>query len=130
MAETVLQYTPGHDLPYPTMPIALAYPAVVGYQDHLIVVGGCNSYKDRVPNVNILDITGKKWNSSQSFYTCLLDRYHIVLTEDSVYLVGRQRVILQASIFRLLSGAKSGVWRIIYTLAMTTHLLSLLATPS
>ena len=94
---------------YPAMPTALTFPAVVGYQNHLIVVSGRNSGNNTIPDVNILDTTSNKWKTAQPLPST--DYYHTVLIEDTIYLVGwNTRAILRAHVPTLISGAKSGVW--------------------
>ena len=94
---------------HPAMPTALTYPAVIGYQDHLIVAGGWNSEDNRIPDVNILDTTSNKWKTAQPLPST--DDYCTVLIEDTLYLVGLStRTVLQAHVPTLISGAKSDVW--------------------
>ena len=50
---------------HPAMPTALTTPAAIGYQDHLIVAGGCNSENNRILDVNILDTISNKWKTAQ-----------------------------------------------------------------
>ena len=93
---------------HPAMPTALTYPAVIGYQDHLIVAGGYNSENNRLPDVNIL-ATSNKWKTAQPLPST--DDYHTVLIEDTLYLVGQDlKTALRAHVPTLISGAKSGVW--------------------
>ena len=99
---------------HPAMPTALtiANPAVIGYQDHLIVVSGVNSEGNRIPDVNILDTTSNKWKTAQPLPST--DRYHTVLIEDTLYLVGQYtQTVLRARVPTLISGAESGVWETI-----------------
>ena len=99
---------------HPAMPIALTSPAVIGYQDHLIVAGGTGSSGDYIPDVNILNTVSKKWTRAQPLprtadkYTryCL---YNTVLIEDNMHLLDIRNV-LRANVPTLISGAKSGVW--------------------
>ena len=94
---------------HPAMPTALTNPAIIGYQDHLIVAGGWNSKGNRIPDVNILDTTSNKWKTAQPLPST--DYYYTVLIEDTLYLVGqRTQTVLQAHVPTLVSGAKSGVW--------------------
>ena len=94
---------------HPAMPTALTYPAVIGYQDHLIVAGGDNSEGNTTLDVNILDTTSNKWKTAQPLPST--DDYHTVLIEDTLYLVGQNtRTVLRAHVPTLISGAKSGVW--------------------
>ena len=93
---------------YPSMPTALASPGVIGYQDHLIVVSGCNSELNRIPNVNILDTTCNKWLVAEPLPTA--DCYSTLLIEDTLYVVGEcTRAVLKAHLPTLISGIE-GVW--------------------
>ena len=98
---------------YPPMTTARANPAAVGYdEDYLIVAGGSNSkgnnileYK-RIPDVNILDTTSRKWVTAESLPST--DYYSSVLIEDTLYLVGyNTRVVLRAHVPTLISQATS-----------------------
>ena len=92
---------------YPAMPKALADPGVIGYQDHLVVVGGLEK------DVNILDTTKNEWNTAQSLPRTNL-YYHTVLIKDTMYLVYLgTKTILRAHVPTLIFGAKSGVWEIL-----------------
>ena len=94
---------------HPAMPTALTNPAVIGYQDHLIVAGGYNTESNRIPDVNILDTACNKWKTAQPLPST--DNYYTVLIEDTMYLVGLGiRTVLRARVSTLLSEAKSGVW--------------------
>ena len=94
---------------HPAMPTALTFPAVIEYQDHLIVAGGYNSENNGIPDVNILDTTSNKWKTAQPLPHS--DRYYTVLIEDTLYLVGLDtHTVLRAHVPTLVSGAKSGVW--------------------
>ena len=94
---------------HPAMPTALTDPAVIGYQDHLIVAGGYNSEGNAIPDVNILDTTSNKWKTAQPLPST--DNYYTVLIEDTMFLVGRDTLtVLRAHVPTLISGAKSGVW--------------------
>ena len=94
---------------HPAMPTALTYPAVIVYQDHLIVAGGRNSDDDAIPDVSILDTTSNKWKTAQSLSST--SHYCTVLIEDNIYLEGVDvRTVLQAHVPTLISGAKSGGW--------------------
>ena len=98
---------------YPTMPIARISPAVVGYQDYLIVMGGQSSYYSWIPNVNILDTTTNKWRTAESL-PCV-DTYYTTLVEDFMYLIGpNTKVVLRAHVPTLISGVQSGVPTFIY----------------
>ena len=94
---------------HPAMPIALTFPAAIGYQDHLIVAGGSNSEGNRIPDVNILDTTSNKWKTAQPLPS--KDDYYTVLIGDTLYLVGQYtQTVLRAHVPTLISGAKSDVW--------------------
>ena len=71
---------------HPAMPTAVSFPAVVGYQDHLIVAGGWNTKNTTIPDVNVLDTTSNNWKTAQPLHNT--DDYHTVLIEDTMYLVG------------------------------------------
>ena len=93
---------------YPAMPTALTKPAVIGYQDHLIVAGGQKSNYNQIPDVNILD-ANKKWKTGQPLPST--DYYHSAIIQDTVYLVGQDtKTVLRAHVPTLISGTKSGVW--------------------
>ena len=93
---------------HPAMPTALADPAVIGYQDHLIVAGEDNSEDDTIPHVNILDTTSNKWKTAQPLPST--DDYYTVLIEDTMYLVGQNtQTVLRAHVPTLISG----VWEIL-----------------
>ena len=99
---------------YPAMPAALTRPAVLGYQDHLIVAGGYNSKGAAVSDSHILNSTNAEWIPTESLPR--KDDYHIVLVENTmfVYLVGENsKVVLRAQVPTLLSGAKSGTWELL-----------------
>ena len=96
---------------HPAMPTALTFPAIIGYQDHLIVAGGHNSAGNRIPDVNILDTTSNKWKTAHGQPLPSTDHYYTVLIEDTLYLVGRDtQTVLRAHVPTLISGVKSGVW--------------------
>ena len=94
---------------HPAMPTVLTNPAVIGYQDRLIVAGGRNSENNRIPDVNVLDTTSNKWKTAQPLPNT--DNYCTVLIEDTLYLVGQNtQTVLRAHVPTLISGVKSGVW--------------------
>ena len=94
---------------YPAMPTALTYPAVIGYQDHLIVAGGQTATADYIPDVNILNTASNQWISAQPLPST--GYYNTTLIQDTVYLVGQyHKTVLRAHVPTLISGAKSGVW--------------------
>ena len=95
---------------YPAMPTARTFPAVIGYQDYLIVMGGQSSNYSWIPNVDILDTTTKKWRTAQPL-PCA-DTYNTTIVEDTLYLIGRgTKTVLRARVPTLLSGDQSGVWK-------------------
>ena len=94
---------------HPAMPTALTFPAVIGYQDHLIVAGGRNSKNNRIPDVNVLDTTSNKWKTAQPLPST--DHYNTVLIEDTLYLVGRYtQTVRRAHVPTFISRAKSRVY--------------------
>ena len=91
---------------YPPMTTVRDNPAAVGYREYLIVAGGSNSDYSRIPNVNILDTTSRKWVTAESLPST--DYYGSVLIEDTLYLVGYDtRVVLRAHVPTLISQATS-----------------------
>ena len=99
---------------HPAMPTALTFPAVVGYQDHLIVVSGRKS-SGYIPDVNILNTVGNQWISAQPLpSTDIVLVVSTVLVQDTIYLVAKySQTVLRAHMPTLISGAKSGVWEIL-----------------
>ena len=94
---------------YPDMTTALMDPAILGYQDHLIVAGGLTSSQEWTANVNILDSTSNRWTPVAPVPNA--DSYFTVMVRDTVYLVGRDtQTLLRAPVVGLMLGAKSGVW--------------------
>ena len=94
---------------HPAMPTALTFPAVIEYQDHLIVAGGWNSESNRISDVDLLDTTSNKWKTAQLLPRT--DHYCTMLIEDTLYMVGQNtQTVLRAHVPTLVSGAKSGVW--------------------
>ena len=96
---------------YPAMPTALTFPAVIEYQDHLIVASGRES-SGYVPDVNILNTTSNQWISAQPLpSTDSVLVFNTVLVQDTIYLVAKYtQTVLRAHVPTLISGAKSGVW--------------------
>ena len=65
----------------------------IGYEDYLIVAGGSKSERNRMPDVNILDTTSRKWVTAESLPSTAY--YSSALIEDTLYLVGDDtRVVL------------------------------------
>ena len=94
--------------PYPPMATARDLACAVGYEDYLIVAGGYNSENGRIPDVNILDTTSRKWVTAESLPS--LDYYSSVLIEDTLYLVGyTNRDVLRAHVPTLISHASSAI---------------------
>ena len=96
---------------HPAMPALLTYPAVLGYQDHLIVASGSGS-SGYTPEVNILNTVSNQWIPAQPLpSTDLVLIVDTVLVQDTIYLVAKySQTVLQAHMPTLISGAKSGVW--------------------
>ena len=94
--------------PYLPMATARTFPVAVGYEDYLIVAGGYNSERKRIPDVNILDTTSRKWVTAESLPSP--DYYSSVLIEDTLYVVGdTTRVVLRAHVPTLISHASSAI---------------------
>ena len=94
--------------PYPAMATARTFPVAVGYEDYLIVAGGYNSERKRIPDVNILDTTSRKWVTAESLPSP--DYYSSVFIEDTLYVVGdTTRVVLRAHVPTLISHASSAI---------------------
>ena len=74
---------------YPRLPSALTNPAVIGYQNDLIVAGGHSSSGNKVVDVNILSVTKKMWPWVRACSLPNTDDYCTVLIEDTVFLVGQ-----------------------------------------
>ena len=101
----------------------------IRYQDHLIVAGGENAEYRNIADINILDLTIKKWNKSEPLSN--IHTYHIVIYNETMYLVGEDtQTVLRAHVPTLISGAKSGVWETLPNTPYLTHLPSPLATTS
>ncbi len=93
----------------PPMPKALTSPTVVGYHDHLIVIGGCDSNHMDVADVNILSTTSNKWITAEPLPS--VDVYRTCLIEDTLYLVGQTtNKAFRTHVPSLISRARSGVW--------------------
>ena len=87
------------------MPKALTVPAVVEYQNHLIVIRGVDSND---ADVNILN-TSNKWITAEPLPRT--DGYSTCLIGDTLYLVGqRTKEVFRAHVPSLISRASSGVW--------------------
>ncbi len=98
-------------LSLPPMPKALSVPgpAVVEYQNHLIVIGGQDSNITRIADVNILN-TSNKWIAAEPL-PCTNDNYSTCLIGDTLYLVGQvTKEVFRAHVPSLISRASSGVW--------------------
>ena len=94
--------------PYPPMATAQGLACAVGYEEYLIVIGGRNSERKKIPDVNILDTTSRKWVTAESLSSP--GYYRSVLIEDTLYLVGYDtRVVLRAHIPTLISQASSAI---------------------
>ena len=93
----------------PLMPVAVSFPAVVEYQDHLIIASGQDSNLKNMTDVNILDTTTNKWTSAEPLPQA--DYYNPCLIGDTLYLVSRNtKQVLRADLPSLISRASSGVW--------------------
>ena len=101
---------------HPAMPTALTFPAVVGYQDHLIVVSG-RGLSGYIPDVNILNTVSNQWIPAQPLpSTDLVSVVNTVLVQDTIYLVAKYtQTVLRAHVPTLISGAKTvtDVWEIL-----------------
>ena len=94
---------------YPAMPTGVTTPAVIEYQDHLIVAGGWDAVGIHPPDVHVLATTNNEWKTPQPLP--ITGYYYSVLAEDTVYLVSQNTLTtLRAHVPTLISGAKSGVW--------------------
>ena len=92
----------------PRMPKALTFPAVVEYQNHLIVIGGLDSNGTKIADVNILN-TSNKWITAEPLPRT--DYYSTCLIGDTLYLVGQYtKEVFRAHVPSLISRASSGVW--------------------
>ena len=92
----------------PRMPKALTLPAVVEYQNHLIVISGYDSNGTRIADVNILN-TSNKWTTAEPLPS--IDVYRTCLIGDTLYLVGQYtKEVFRAHVPSLISRASSGVW--------------------
>ncbi len=94
--------------PLPPMPKAISEPAVVEYQDHLIVIGGRDSNNTKIADVNILN-TNNKWIAAEPLPRT--DDYSTCLIGDTLYLVGQlTKEVFRTHVPSLISRARSGVW--------------------
>ena len=91
------------------LPTALVQPAVIEYQDHLIVAGGFDSNDDEIFDVNILDLTSNSSKTAQPLPKT--DVYYPALVKETLFLLGGEnQTVLRAHVPTLISGAKSDVW--------------------
>ncbi len=87
----------------PPMPKAISEPAVVVYQNNLIVIGGYD--------VNILN-TSNKWIAAEPLPST--DVYSTCLIGDTLYLVGQDtKEVFRARVPSLISRASSRVWEFV-----------------
>ncbi len=94
--------------PLPRMPKALIVPAVVEYQNHLIVISRYNSNNTRIADVNILN-RRSKWFTAEPLPSP--DYYRPCLIGDTLFLVGQDtKKLFRAHVPSLISRASSGVW--------------------
>ncbi len=92
----------------PRIPKALTGPAVVEYQNHLIVIGGRDSKSTRITDVNILN-TSNKWITAKPLPPT--DDYSTCLIGDTLYFIGKvTKQVFRAHVPSLISRASSGVW--------------------
>ncbi len=92
----------------PPMPKALTFPAVVEYQNHLIVICGRDSNIMRT-DLNILGTTNNKWITAEPL-PCT-DMYITCLIGDTLYLIGQgTKEVFRAHVPSLISRASFGVW--------------------
>ena len=97
---------------YPAMPTALTTPAVIGYQDHLIVAGGYNSEGGGMLEVNILDVRSNGWITAKPLPklvpNCVYCGPCTMLIEDTLYVVGHPgSTLVREHVPTLVSIAKS-----------------------
>ncbi len=93
----------------PRMLKALNFPAVVEYQNHLIIISGCDSNGTRIADVNILN-TSNKWITAE-LISPSTDVCSTCLIGDTLYLVGQYtKQVFRAHVPSLISRASSGVW--------------------
>ncbi len=93
----------------PPMPKAIYLPAVVVYQNNLIIIGGYDSNNTSIGDVNIL-ITSNKWIAAEPLPSTD-DVYSTCLIGDTLYLVGQPtKEVFRAHVPSLVSRASSGVW--------------------
>ncbi len=91
------------------MPEAIYVPAVVVYQNHLIVIGGYDSNFTTIADVNILNTTSNKWITAEPLPST--DHYKTCLIGDTWCLVGQgTKEVFRAHVPSLVSRASSGVW--------------------
>ena len=104
---------------YPAMPTAVTRPAVIGYQNHLIVAGDTHKW---TADVYILNTTTNEWKMSEQlpyagYYRTLLIENTIYLTFQFIYENEQstmdQKPILRAHVPTLISGTPSGVWEVV-----------------
>ncbi len=94
----------------PPMPKALTFPAVVEYQNHLIIFSGRDSNNTRIADVNILN-PSNKWTTAEPLPRTN-NHYCTCLIGDTLYLVGQDyycKKVFRAHVPSLISQA-SGVW--------------------
>ncbi len=91
----------------PPMPKATSEPAVVGYQDHLIVISELDTNGTRIADVNILGTTNR-WIAAEPLPS--IDDYKTCLIGDTLYLVGQgTKEVFRALVPSPISRASSGV---------------------
>ena len=93
----------------PRMPKALIVPAVVEYQNHLIIIGGRNSNNIRIADVCILN-SSIKWITAEPLPRTY-DEYSTCLIGYTLYLVGQiTKEVFRACVPSLISRASSDLW--------------------
>ncbi len=93
----------------PLMPVAVSFPAVVEYQDYLIIAGGYDSSDAKTTDVNILDIIANKWTTAEPLPNT--DDFNPCLIGDTLYLVGEVvKQVFRANVPSLISQVSSSVW--------------------
>ena len=93
---------------YLAMPTRSTFPAVLAYEDYLIVTSGRNETA-LLCGVNILDTSCSKWFAAEKL-PIGIGMCSSVLIEDVMYLVGQDSRVLRTHVPSLISGTKSGVW--------------------
>ena len=105
---------------YSAMPAEVTRPAVIGYQNHLIVAGDTDKW---TADVYVLNTITNEWKMSEPLPHA--GYYHTVLIEDTIYLMFQfvyeneeestmeLKPILRAQVPTLVSGVMTGVWEMV-----------------